>query len=289
MAKDVDLSSQEWLDIVFEKKNKEFGAYDMRRKSKGRHTRALIITLIILAAALIIAWLAVKGFIMNKEDENLLANTEQQAVAQAQTDEDIDEELLDMPPMLEEETPPPPQEEIVEEVAQQMFTEVEVTKEEVKNEIKNQQDMKDDKSDISTQNIEGTDDLSKIADVKSVTEVAPVAPVQEKPKEEVYSMATVEQKPSFPGGDQALFKWLGDNIIYPQAAAEENVSGKVTVQFVVNKDGSISGVRVVRGKHPALDKEAERVVKKMPKWNPGRNNGQPVRVTYLLPINFQLK
>jgi protein TonB len=76
---------------------------------------------------------------------------------------------------------------------------------------------------------------------------------------------------------------------YPAAAAEEGVSGKVTVQFIVEKDGSITNVHVVRGKHPALDAEAKRVVSKMPKWTPGRNNGQPVRVTYNLPVNFQLK
>lgn len=107
--------------------------------------------------------------------------------------------------------------------------------------------------------------------------------------DKIYSMAYVEQKPLFPGGDAEMMKWLGSNINYPPQAAEEGVSGKVTVQFVVEKDGSISGVKVVRGKHPALDAEAVRVVKKMPKWTPGRNNGAPVRVTYMLPVTFRLQ
>ena len=109
------------------------------------------------------------------------------------------------------------------------------------------------------------------------------------PDNNVYNLAMVEQKPSFPGGESEMYRWLGFNISYPQLAAEEGVSGKVTVQFVVEKDGSISDVKVLRGKHPALDAEAVRVVRNMPKWNPGKNNGQPVRVTYTLPINFKFQ
>jgi TonB family protein len=103
------------------------------------------------------------------------------------------------------------------------------------------------------------------------------------------NVAMVEQKPSFPGGDAAMKKWLGENISYPAAAYEEGVEGRVTVQFIVEKDGSLSNVQVVRRKHPALDAEAVRVVNEMPKWTPGRNNGQPVRVTYNLPVTFRLQ
>lgn len=103
------------------------------------------------------------------------------------------------------------------------------------------------------------------------------------------NMSIVEQKPMFPGGEAAMYKWLGDQIQYPAAASEEGIQGRVVVQFIVEENGSISHVNVVRGKHPALDAEALRVVKKMPKWNPGRNNGQPVRVIYNLPVTFKLK
>lgn len=116
--------------------------------------------------------------------------------------------------------------------------------------------------------------------------------VEEKVKSDnnkVYDMALVEQKPTFPGGDSALYKWISSQLNYPPTAAEEGVQGRVTVGFVIEKDGSITNVRVMRGKHPDLDREAVRVVKKMPKWNPGRVNGAPVRVTYILPINFKLQ
>lgn len=103
------------------------------------------------------------------------------------------------------------------------------------------------------------------------------------------NIAMVEQKPEFNGGEAAMYKWLSENIVYPSAASEEGVQGRVVVEFVVGKDGSITNVRVLRPRHPALDKEAVRVVKAMPKWIPGRNNGQPVKVTYTLPVTFKLQ
>lgn len=103
------------------------------------------------------------------------------------------------------------------------------------------------------------------------------------------NMAMVDEVPNFPGGDAAMYRWLSANLVYPAEAQEEGVSGKVIVSFIVEKDGSLSNVQVVRGKHPALDKEAVRAVKAMPKWNPAINNGTFVRVTYMLPISFKLQ
>jgi protein TonB len=98
----------------------------------------------------------------------------------------------------------------------------------------------------------------------------------------------VDQNPEFPGGLSALSSWLSTHISYPASAAEAGISGRVVVQFVVEKDGHISSASVVRGKDPALDAEAIRVVSSMPRWTPGRLNGSPVRVRYNLPINFKL-
>ena len=106
--------------------------------------------------------------------------------------------------------------------------------------------------------------------------------------EEPIHVVMVEQKPSFPGGDADMYKWLGANINYPAEAAKEGISGRVTVRYVIEKDGSITDVKVVRGKHPALDAEAVRVVKAMPNWIPGKVNGENVRVTYVMPVTFSL-
>lgn len=105
--------------------------------------------------------------------------------------------------------------------------------------------------------------------------------------DQAFNLGFGEERPSFPGGDVEMMKWLSSNINYPPEAYKEGVSGKVTVSFIIEKDGSVSNVNVVRGKHPALDAEAVRVVKKMPKWSPGRCNGQPVRVTHMIPVTFR--
>lgn len=104
--------------------------------------------------------------------------------------------------------------------------------------------------------------------------------------EEVFTL--VEQMPEFPGGNEALKKYLGDNLVYPKSARENGIQGKVIVSFVVETDGSISEVKVVRSVNAVLDEEAARVVKAMPKWKPGMHNGEVVRVKYLLPISFSL-
>ncbi|MCM1032351.1 MAG: TonB family protein [Odoribacter sp.] len=104
--------------------------------------------------------------------------------------------------------------------------------------------------------------------------------------EKVYSISMVDQKPEFPGGTAAMYRWISDNINYPAQASEEGVQGRVVVSFTITKSGEITDVSVERGRHPALDAEAVRLVRSMPRWQPGRNNGNPVDVTYTLPITF---
>lgn len=136
---------------------------------------------------------------------------------------------------------------------------------------------------VASVNINTEDDKNK------EVVIAPVAsaPIQEEDEQVVFQV--VEKMPSFPGGDVALFKFLGDNVKYPVIAQENGVQGRVICQFVVNKDGSIVDVEVVRSVDPSLDKEAIRVIKSMPKWSPGQQRGKPVRVKYTLPVNFKLQ
>lgn len=107
--------------------------------------------------------------------------------------------------------------------------------------------------------------------------------------EEVIFDGIAETMPEYPGGQAAMLKFIVKNIEYPTIAQENRVAGKVYVRFVVNKDGSISDVKSVRGISPELNQEAIRVIKMMPKWKPGTQRGEPVRVTFTLPINFTLK
>ena len=110
---------------------------------------------------------------------------------------------------------------------------------------------------------------------------------QAQKKTKVYDI--VEVMPQYPGGMQELMQYLAKNIKYPLKAEKKGIEGKVMINFIVEKDGSISNVKVVRNIHPLLDKEAERVIKAMPKWSPGKQEGKPVRVKFNIPVAFRLK
>jgi len=163
-----------------------------------------------------------------------------------------------------QETPPPPPPPVVQEV-------------EVLNVVEDN---------VETESIEVNAEDDK---AEEVVIAAPVeAPVEEEEEEVVF--VVVESMPEFPGGQQALFKYLSENVKYPVIAQENGIQGRVICQFVVNKDGSIVDVEVVRsGGDPSLDKEAIRVIKSMPKWKPGKQRGKAVRVKYTVPVNFKLQ
>ncbi|PKP46325.1 MAG: energy transducer TonB [Bacteroidetes bacterium HGW-Bacteroidetes-12] len=133
--------------------------------------------------------------------------------------------------------------------------------------------------------IEQEVEIDTEADAETVVETFEV--VEEVVEEEIFTI--VEDMPSFPGGDAALFKYLGENVSYPPAAKANGIAGKVYVNFTVAKDGSITDVKIIRGVHELLDKEAIRVVKSFPKWKPGKQRGKAVKVSYNLPITFVLK
>ena len=140
--------------------------------------------------------------------------------------------------------------------------------------------------DVETETIEINTEDEK--DVEVVIAPPVEAPVEEEEEEVIFMV--VETMPEFPGGQQALFKYLGENVKYPVIAQENGIQGRVICQFVVNKDGSIVDVVVVRSSgEPSLDKEALRVINSMPKWKPGKQRGKPVRVKYTVPVNFRLK
>lgn len=146
----------------------------------------------------------------------------------------------------------------------------------------------------------GTSDTHEVNAVTTVPAETPLATDEQIRKEidretdisqsedKEYSMGVIEQKPEFPGGESALYDYLSSHINYPAQAAEEGVQGRVIVQFTITKTGKIENVSVVRGRHPALDKEALRVVKSMPNWTPGRQDGRAVNVQHTLPITFRL-
>ena len=127
------------------------------------------------------------------------------------------------------------------------------------------------------------EDFTEIVEIRAPV----VAPIEEEDENVVFMV--VETPPSFPGGMQALHRWLGQNINYPPIAQEHGIQGRVILQFTVNTDGSIVDIEVVRGVDRSLDREAVRVVQAMPKWTPGKQSGRQVRVRFTLPVNFVLQ
>lgn len=154
-------------------------------------------------------------------------------------------------------------------------------------------DIVDNNQDIEEEKIESSEDTHEAtsgpsAPVSGPVMAGPPAPaIEESDEGEIFEV--VEQNPMFPGGEKALMQYLQKNLKYPASAQENNIQGRVMVQFVVNKDGSIVEPKVLRSVDPALDKEAMRVVTSMPKWTPGKQRGKTVRVRFTLPVTFRLQ
>jgi protein TonB len=160
----------------------------------------------------------------------------------------------------------------------------EVTEE---NQMKDQAELQQTKTAIGVFNQEGTNDLNALTRDEAMLQAGVSGETGVKQKEKVYDF--VQKMPSFPGGQSALYSYLGENIKYPPSASENGIEGKATITFVVERDGSITDVKIARGFDPACDSEAARVVRAMPKWVPGEQNGKTVRVQYTLPVFFQLQ
>lgn len=176
----------------------------------------------------------------------------------------IDDETV---PITQQETPPPP-----ETIKEPVITEdLQI----VENDVK-----------IDTQFLSPDDNTEPI---KIVPYVEPSNKEEEEEVEEFIPFSIVEDKPAFRGGDANTFtKWVYDNIVYPELAIENGIQGRVTVQFTIDKDGSVKDVHVLRGADSTLDKEAVRVISKSPKWSPGKQRGKAVKVKYTFPIIFKL-
>ncbi len=287
MAKDVDLSSKEWTDVIFEGKNKDFGAYELRRQSDKRHNRAVLFVLIGLILVLIggYFWGMYSDYRREQRELELQAQLEQQlaAIAEAEAQEP-EEEIEEVPQAVEE---PQREEALPEEILNTIKdTEIAIAAdEEVTEDITSKDDVAESTAAAGATTFDqGTDDLNVVRGHK---EEIIVEEKHEPVKEEIFT--AVEQMPQFPGGEAELLKWISNHIKYPTMAAENNIQGRVVVKFVVQKDGKVGEVVVLRGNDPDLDKEAVRVVKALPAFIPGKMNGQAVSVWYTVPINFKLQ
>lgn len=277
MAK-IDLISRDWTEMVFEGRNKEYGAYRLR-KNAGKRNLYSLITIFIAALAI---W---GGISLVKFVESHTKSVAQTSVAELSAlNQPKKKAEVKQQQKVKLEQP----EKVVERVKSSVkFTAPVIKKDDQvkpEDELKTQEELMNTKTAIGALDVKGNDDAG--GEVLKLKE----AVAQPEPKPEVEKVFdVVEQMPSFPGGPSALMEWLSNNVKYPVVAQENGVQGRVVVSFVVERDGSITDVKVVRGVDPSLDKEASRVVRAMPRWIPGKQNGSAVRVKYNVPVAFRLQ
>jgi len=261
--------ASDYLDILFEGRNKQYGGYELRKKYPKRMRNASIISITVLALA--IAAPLIANMVGKQGQKEIAANLQEVRLAEPPP---IDPNQPPPPPPPP--APPPPVKPTV------AFTPPVIKKdEEVREEERPPQQEEMENKAISTETREGDPDGIDpgLAEGTGVVEAAPAPQVFE----------FVEQMPEFPGGMEKLNRYLSEKIRYPDEARMANVQGRVIVRFVVNENGEISDVKVQRGIGGGCDEEAVRVVKNMPKWKPGKQNGRAVPVYFTLPIAFRLE
>lgn len=281
MSKNVKINSPEWIDLIFKGRNKEYGAYTLRKNSSRGHIIGMItVTVVVLLVAAIPS---IASFIDKvtpvKESDYLgqIDSTVELAEIEAE-EESLQDEIL------REEvtaTPPPPLKATVQFTPPTIVDDDDIDEE---SEMRTQDELRRVEGQISIQTIVGVDDPDAV-DIRDLQREREVI-VQVK-KEEVYTF--VEEMPVFPGGLDELRAYLARNTRYPAIAAENGIEGRVTIKFVVRPDGSVDDIQVLQGVDRSLNEEAVRVVGTLPKWTPGRQNGVAVSVYYTVPVVFQLQ
>jgi protein TonB len=246
-------------DIVFESRNKEYGAYSLRKKYNRNLLIAILIGTIIVSTAIIAPYLKASADVNRARRAEKLVEIKMENLDQPQ-------EKVEPPP-----PPPPPPADAVQPAKYVAPVVVDSIKpEDVK------QLMTADQAQVEVKN----------------EEVQVNQEVQEEVKEEeapVEVFVVVEEMPTFPGGEPELMKFIYANIQYPDIAKENNIQGRVILRFCVTYKGGVDQVQVLKGVDPSLDNEAARVIKMLPAWKPGKQGGKPVNVWYSVPVTFQLK
>jgi len=260
----LDLLNNKWLDIVFEGRNKSYGAYDLRKNNTKTNIRALIIGAFIFSFA--VATPLLLKLIPDSSDEDTTLNDKIVTVKMPPKDEKPKENLPPPPP-------PPPKVDQVKFVKPVVAKTNEVTEEPPKVE-----DIKD--KNLGKEDIKGDPDADLVLTPPGD---GPKGPAVVEEDNTIYNSAGIEVKPEFPGGMAKFYKFIENNYNTPA----DSPGGKVFIQFVVEKDGSLTDIKVLRDIGYGTGKEAERVLRKSPKWTPAEQNGKRVRCSYQLPITLQ--
>ena len=276
----IDLLDQKWIDLVFEGKNEAYGAYQIRKDTTHRNNLAMLFLLLGIAAivGIFFAWGGIANAIAASDERNEGTEAIEMVVEEQEEAEEEEEIVYDIQP----------EEEQVQQdqlMNSEKFTDYAMD-DEAPQEVTKTQD-ETEKSDVAISSVtfdQGSDEGQQVLKQNEVV----VEKVEQK-EEETKVFEVVEQMPQFPGGDAALMQYLNSHIKYPVVAEENGIQGRVVCTFVVERNGSITDVRVIKSVDPSLDKEAVRVLKSMPSWIPGKQNGSAVRVKYTVPVTFRLQ
>ena len=260
MAKD-NFKAPAFDDIVFERRNKEYGAYTLRKKYNRNVLIALLIGTAVIATAVITPYLNAKAA------EGRAKATERQVEIVMENLDQPTETVAPPPP------PPPPPQDVVQQAAYVPPVVVDSVKPEDEVQL-----MTADQASVEVQDAEVVEEIAIVAEE-----------IQEEEEEEAEPFVVVEEMPMFPGGEVELLKYIMEHTQYPEVAKENNIQGKVIVRFCVTAKGGVDKVEILKGVDPELDKEAIRVVKTLPAFKPGKQGGKPVPVWYMVPINYTLK
>jgi periplasmic protein TonB len=261
------------LDIIFEGRNKQYGAYLLRKDYQNNVRKALVV------GALAVLSSMAAPLIYSKIMSNInLSKPTENVVNVKFTDMNISDPVP-LPPSPPPKKVPPPQQATIKYMPPVVKPDGQVQKEEPPVPPTGQTQAATETQDASSPTI----------GVPTTTEIPKEAPPVEVPKEDTEVYQVVEQQAEFPGGTTELMKYLRDNIKFPAIARENGIQGRVVLKFVVEKDGSVNGITVLKSIHELLDKEAIRVVKSMPSWKAGKQGGRNVRSYFTLPVSFKLE
>ena len=279
MAK-IDILSKNWNDILFEGRNQSYGAYELRAQTGKRNLKALIALLALLAFAYVLPFI-VKGITSAVES---LGSDQVTELSNIEQEEEEEEQMV-----VEENKPDEAPAETVTEMASSIqFTVPEITDNVAEDkELIAQQKAQEARAKMGEFNFQGNDETSTNikSDKKQLGDVNSGGGGEGEAKVFTY----VEQMPVFPGGEAALHKYIFDHLKYPAVSLEEGVQGTVMLRFVVNENGSVGDVQILKGLDTYCDKEAKRVVQSLPRFTPGRQQGKPVKVWFQFPIRFEIQ
>lgn len=264
---------QDMLDIIFETRNKAYGAYFLRRSYPTFMRNALLLGVAFIA--LVFAFPVILSAV-----RDILPKPKIDVIAELGPPPEIDPNTPPPPPPPPVQTPPPPPKATIK------FVPPVVKKDEEVKEEKIMEEVKDITVEVAKKTVEGVEKPEEIIE-NEPSDLGKVEVVKvDKPEE---PLTFVEAMPTFPGGEVELLRYLGTNIKYPNVAKETGIQGKVFLSFVVEKNGKITDIKIVRDIGGGCGKEAVRVVESMPQWKPGNQNGNAVRVRMNLPVTFRLE